>query len=382
MTITIQQEVKSVAKGFRVWPVENAFDFCDKVLIQGDVILNSDHGAVLTAGGILQLTGAGKIGKSMLLLNIAYGLALGRDVLGFGISKQRRVLYLNGENSQGTMQERFTLLRNYFCIDEEQEIKIRENLQFCSVALLLPKSEALSEIRGNLAEIRPEILILDPLKNFFSGEENSSDSMRDFMAAIRKLILEFNVTVIILHHTGKKQNEDGFYSGRGSSLLADDAEVTAAFRKNASEKGRFELSVTGRNCDEFTLHLMRQPERWYLYSLTDEPQPQPDHVLIEILDSLPEQFTTGQFHESSGAKTLSLSTANRKLRVALDSGLIEKVVQGKFKKSCVVSLCHFPKGVEQVTQQENVKNSLVSVVPNDTKGVNETPEPADDGRSF
>jgi len=382
MTTTIQQELISVAKGFKVWSVENAFDFCDKVLIQGDVILNSDHGAVLTAGGILQLTGAGKIGKSMLLLNIAYGLALGRDVLGFGITKPRRVLYLNGENSQGTMQERLTLLRDYFCIDEEQVIKTRENLQFCSVALLLPKSEALAEIRGNLAEIKPEILILDPLKNFFSGEENSSDSMRDFMAAIRKLILEFSVTVIILHHTGKKQNEDGFYSGRGSSLLADDAEVTAAFRKNASEKGRFELSVTGRNCDEFTIHLMRQPERWFLYSLADEPQPQPDHVLIEILGSLPEQFSTGQFHEASATKTLSLSTANRKLRVALDSGLIEKVVQGKFKKSCVVSLSHFPKGVEQVTQQENGKNSLVSVVSNDTKGANETANPADDGRPF
>lgn len=382
MIPTIQQEVQAAAKGFKVWPVENAFDFCDKVLIQGDVILNSDHGAVLTAGGILQLTGAGKIGKSMLLLNIAYGLALGRDILGFGISKPRRVLYLNGENSQGTMQGRFTLLRDYFCIDEEQTIKIRENLQFCSVALLLPKSEALAEIRGNLAEIRPEVIILDPLKNFFSGEENSSDSMRDFMAAIRKLILEFNVTVIILHHTGKKQNEDGFYSGRGSSLLADDAEVTAAFRKNASEKGRFELSVTGRNCDEFTLYLMRQPERWFLYSLTDEPQPQPDHVLIEILGSLPEQFTTGQFHEASAAKTLSLSTANRKLRVALDSGLIEKVVQGKFKKSCVVSLSHSPIGVEQLTQQENGESSLVSVVSNDTKGVNETANPADDGRPF
>ena len=65
MTTTIQNELRSAAKGFKVWPVENAFDFCDKVLIQGDVILNSDHGAVLTAGGILQLTGAGKIGKSM-----------------------------------------------------------------------------------------------------------------------------------------------------------------------------------------------------------------------------------------------------------------------------------------------------------------------------
>ena len=382
MTTTIQQELKSAAKGFNVWEVENAFDFCDKVLIQGDVILSSVHGAVLTAGGILQLTGAGKIGKSMLLLNIAYGLALGRDVLGFGITKPRRVLYLNGENSQGTMQERFTLLRNYFCIDEEQEIKIRENLQFCSVALLLPKSEALAEIRGNLAEIRPEVLILDPLKNFFSGEENSSDSMRDFMGAVRKLILEFNVTVIILHHTGKKQNEDGFYSGRGSSLLADDAEVTAAFRKNASEKGRFELSVTGRNCDEFTLHLMRQPERWYLYSLTDKPEPQPDHVLIEILGLLPEHFSTGQFHDAAFTKGIAPRTADERIKTARDSGLIERLAQGKFRKMPVTQVTQSPIGAAQLAQPDQFPETVTQVTQESAKSTICATIPADDGRPF
>ncbi len=384
MTITIQDELRSTAKGFIVWPVENAFDFCDKALIQGDVILNSDHGAVLTAGGILQLTGAGKIGKSMLLLNIAYGLALGRNVLGFGISRSRKVLYLNGENSPGTMKERLTLLRDYFCIDEDQEIKIRENLQFCSVALLLPKPEALGEIRGNLSEIRPEILILDPLKNFFSGEENSSDSMRDFMAAIRKLILEFSVTVIILHHTGKKQNEDGFYSGRGSSLLADDAEVTAAFRKHSSEKGRFELSVTGRNCDEFTLHLMRQPERWYLYSLTDMPEPQPDHVLIEILGLLPEQFTTGAFNEVACKRSMSLRTAGDRLRIAVDSGLInraEGTKAGRFVQAKVSAVMQFPKEIAELHNLDE-QNIVLQVVQNDADCINRTLKPADDGRPF
>ena len=384
MTTTIQHELRSAAKGFKVWPVENAFDFCDKVLVHGDVILDSDHGAVLTAGGILQLTGAGKIGKSMLLLNIAYGLALGRDVLGFGISKPRRVLYLNGENSQGTMQERLTLLRDYFCIDEEQVIKTRENLQFCSVALLLPKSDAVAEIRGNLAEIRPEVLILDPLKNFFSGEENSSDSMRDFMAAIRKLILEFGVTVIILHHTGKKQNEDGFYSGRGSSLLADDAEVTAAFRKNASEKGWFELSVTGRNCDEFTLHLMRQPERWFLYSLTDKPEPKADHVLIEILDSLPEQFTTGAFNEVACKKSMSLRTAGERLRVAIDSGLIDRAEgtkHGRFRKAKVSAVMQFPKEIAEL-HKPNEQDTVLQVMQNDADCISRVMNPADDGRPF
>jgi len=192
-------ELKSEAKGFKVWTIENAVDFPDKELLQGDVILNSDKGAVLTAGGILQLTGAGKIGKSMLLLNLCYGLALGRDTLGFGIGKARKVLYVNGENSALTMQSRLRYLSDYYCIDDEQADSIRGNLLFASTGLLLPKPEAMAEIRGNLAEVKPEVLILDPLKNFYSGEENSADNMREFMAAVRLLIQQFNITVIIVY---------------------------------------------------------------------------------------------------------------------------------------------------------------------------------------
>ena len=364
---SIIDEVKAKAKGFKVWTIENAVDFPDKELLQGDVILNSDKGAVLTAGGILQLTGAGKIGKSMLLLNLCYGLALGRDTLGFGIGKARKVLYVNGENSALTMQSRLRYLSDYYCIDFEQADRIRENLLFTSTGLLLPKPEAMKEIRGNLAEVMPEVLIFDPLKNFYSGEENSADNMREFMAAVRLLIQQFNVTVIIVHHTGKKQNDNNFYSGRGSSLLADDAETTAAFQKDANNKGLFNLYVTGRNCDEFTLHLTRQPERWYLYSLTGKLEPLPDHTLIEIIGSLPEHFTTGLFNEAAHSKGMSLRTSGDRIRTAIDSGLIEKLSQGKFRKVQVMQVMQFPIGVAEVAEVFHPDNTseVMLVMQND-----------------
>jgi len=316
-----------------LWELSNAFDFPDEKLQCGEVILDTEHGAVLTAGGILQLTGSGKIGKSMLLLNIAYGLAMGRDTLGFRIDRPRRVLYLNGENSQRTMQQRLGPLREYFCIDAEQVGLTRQNLLFNkhSLAMTLPKEGSMLEARRNLADLNAEVLIIDPLKNFFHGEENSADDMRRFMQAVRQLVQEFRFAVIIVHHTGKRQNEDTLYSGRGSSLLADDAETTAAFRKDPSGKGRFILSVTGRNCDEFSRIIMRQPERWFLYNLADKPVAVPDHMLIEILDALPLEFSTGEFHEAAGRKGASSRTADRRIREALDYRLLEKVKLGWFR---------------------------------------------------
>ncbi len=379
MTTSILREVKSIAKGFNGWSVENAFDFCDKMLIQGDVVLNSIHGAVLMAGGIMQLTGKGKAGKTTFLFNILYGVALGRDVLGFGISKPRKILYLNGENSPGTMQSLFKLFREYFCIDEEEENKIRENFLFHSAGLRLQKAEVFAEIRGNLAEIKPDILVLDPLKNFFSGEENSSDSMREFMEAVRKLMQEFNLTVIIIHHTGKKQNEDGLYSGRGSSLLADDAEVTAAFQKNAKEKGLFELSVTGRNCEEFTLHLIRQPERYFLFSLADKPEVKPDHVLIEILDSLPSQFKTGSFEDAAGRRNIKRSTCFEKIKILENIGMIKRVAHGLYEKVSPEIQTSIGAGQLDYEKQPENKSPEVRNSPDCTT---RTTEPADDGRLF
>jgi hypothetical protein len=361
----IVEDVRNEARGFKVWAIENAFEFPDKELPLGDVILNSDRGAVLTAGGILQLTGAGKIGKSMLLLNLCYGLALGRDMLNFKVDKARRVLYLNGENSPGTMQERLRCLRDYYCIDHEEAELTRENLLFASTGLLLPKAEAVTEMRGNLAEIRPDVLVLDPLKNFYSGEENSADNMRDFMAAVRRFMLEFGLTVIIVHHTGKKQNDNDLYSGRGSSVLGDDAESTASFRRDASEKNRFTLAVTGRNCDEFTLHLARQSDRWFLYSLADAPESKPDHTLIEIIDELPDEFSTGQFHDVAEHKGISLATANRKLRIAIDCKLFEKVVRGRFRKPGIVSNGSVPKGLIRTIQDQGADYADVSDVSNE-----------------
>ena len=103
------------------WLIENAWDYPDKKLDFGAVIIDSERGPVLIEKGIMQLTGAGKTGKTMLLFNLAYVLALGRNYLSFQINMPYKVLYLNGENSGRTLQERLKLLRDYYGVDDDAE---------------------------------------------------------------------------------------------------------------------------------------------------------------------------------------------------------------------------------------------------------------------
>ena len=332
----ITDKVKAEAKGFNSWQVENVVDFPDKVLPQCEVIIDSEHGEVLTAGGILQLTGRGKIGKSMLLLNVLFGLATGRDALGFGISKPRKAVYLNGENSSRTMQGRLRLLRDYYCIDDEQAELLRKNLLFVNGGFSIQKPDVFKDVRGNLAEIRPDVLVIDPLKNFYSGEENSADDMRMFVTALRLLAEEFGLAIIVIHHTGKNQRID-IYSGRGSSLLADDAETTIAFYEDTGNKGAFNLSVTGRNCDDFTQYLIKQPERWYLYSLADKPEVKPNHILIEILEKMSEQFKTGQFEDLASHRGISKRSMYDALKSLENAGYISRVKRGLYHKVSAAS---------------------------------------------
>lgn len=328
----ITDEVKAEAKGFKRWDVENVVDYADKVLLQCNAILDSEHGEVLTQGGIAQITGPGKEGKSTLLVgNILTGLSIGKDSLCFGISKPWKILYLNGENANKTMQKRCRSWCKYYCIDEEYLQLMRNNLNFINGGFPIRKAETLKDIRGNLKEIKPDILVIDPLKNYYTGVEDSADDMREFMAVLRSLIKEFNISIILVHHTGKKGNENNLYSGRGSSLLADDAETTMSFRKDAHNKELFSLNVIGRNCAEFTEHLARVTDQDF-FTLTDKPEPLPDHTLYDILDQLPDQFRTGAFEDKAALRGIKRTTCFAKIKILENNGIITRISKGLYEK--------------------------------------------------
>lgn len=376
----IQNELKSAAKAVNDWEIENIYDFAEKDIPQSRAILGSENGDVLTEGGIAQVTGPGKIGKSTLLFgNMLAGMAIGRDSLSFEIKKPWKVLCLNGENSNKTMKKRCQSWRKYYCIDEENSELMRNNLQFISGGFPIQSVDGLTKLRAILKEVAPDVLVIDPLKNFYSGEENSADDMRRFMMVLRALIQEFGISIIIVHHTGKKQNESGsIYTGRGSSLLADDAETTMSFQKDATNKGLFTLNVIGRNCAEFTRHLAPVTDQ-YFFTLTDRPEPLPDHTLIDILDSLPNQFRTGAFEEKAASKGIRRTTCFSKIKILENNGIITRIGKGLYEK--IVRSVQHPKGAE-LNELPDQSAAVVQVVQNSSDCTTRTTEPDDEFRGL
>lgn len=61
----------------------------------------------------------------------------------------------------------------------------------------------------------PKVIVVDTLHRFLAGDENSAQDAKTMLDACANLMLEFNCTVILVHHTGV--SEEAQHRARGSS---------------------------------------------------------------------------------------------------------------------------------------------------------------------
>ena len=64
-------------------------------------------------------------------------------------------------------------------------------------------------------QITPSVIVIDTLHRFLLGDENSAQDAKTMLDACASLMLEFNCTVILVHHTGV--SEESQHRARGSS---------------------------------------------------------------------------------------------------------------------------------------------------------------------
>ena len=65
------------------------------------------------------------------------------------------------------------------------------------------ETPAMQALRRLLHQHTPDVLIVDPLAELHTSEENDNGAMRAVAASFRALAVEFNMAVIIAHHTRK-----------------------------------------------------------------------------------------------------------------------------------------------------------------------------------
>lgn len=160
---------------------------------------------IIPQDSITVLYGAGGIGKTWLILDIARCIGSGSYWLDNHKCRQRPVVYVDFENSLPVLNERLKKLGNgngvYFWRGSNKENPAPKlDSDNWTLYRELPKGS---------------VIIFDTLRSCQSRGENSSDAMSVIMGKL-KVLRDMGFTIILLHHTRK--NGGGI---KGSSAIVD-----------------------------------------------------------------------------------------------------------------------------------------------------------------
>ena len=162
------------------------------------VIGDGAAGAVLPIDGKGLISGPTGVGKTNLLLSLGRCLAEGSTFLGLPIPQPRRVLYLALEGSKSGMRKRMAKIWNGAPGD------VRSRFRLSRLQLNLGDESDLEKLHSLLDEVRPEVLIIDPLRDAHSGDENSSQDVKRLTEVLDGIIERHHCALIAAHHERKR----------------------------------------------------------------------------------------------------------------------------------------------------------------------------------
>lgn len=276
--------------------------------------------------GLSILAGGPKVGKSILALHLAVGVAIGGCVLGKINVQQGDVLYLALEDNERRLQGRI-MNSNMFGNDERPDL-----------ARLTLVTQAPRQNDGGLEYIRwwlinhPEarLVIIDTLQMFrtqLSGKGSMYSEDYDVVSEIKKLADEFDVPFLIIHHLKKaKDNEDWLNKISGSQGIAGAADSIFVLERARVNNGGI-LHRTGRDVEEMDFAMTLDGFGWVLQG--DAEQFTMPEWKRQILDYLKEHGTSSPM-ELSEMLNVNAGTMRKNLQRLVQEGYIQKVGFGSY----------------------------------------------------
>lgn len=167
---------------------------------------------IMESGQVGLLYGSSQALKSYLALDIAFHLALGRDWQGHSIPEAGDVWFLAGEGNT-ILWRRLEALRQFHGVRTEELGRL--GLSYKGLNLMdgadLQKLQEFAAARGRT----PRLLIIDTLSRNAMIDENSAKEAADVIDRCVNLAHAWNCSVLLVHHTGKKDKG----TARGSSVF-------------------------------------------------------------------------------------------------------------------------------------------------------------------
>jgi hypothetical protein len=217
---------------------------------------------LITRGGTAVIGGLPKAAKkTWLATEIAVAVATGTKVCGEFFAEPGAVRYFYAEDTRRQIRNRLRAL----LAGADRNMPVgRLHLEPRGSFIDVMRDEELAWI---IASCRRggqlDLLVLDPLRDIHSGEEDKSDSMREVMRRLRLLGEILGCTVLAVHHAGKPSEANAKRGGgqrlRGSGSIHGSADTGIYFLECDGDgvrtfKNKVESEIKGaRSAGTFTL---------------------------------------------------------------------------------------------------------------------------------
>jgi len=171
---------------------------------------------LLPPQGILFVGGEPKVGKSLLVANLALALAAGQDRAGFSVPAARRVLVCQFELPVAQFVSRLATMRRSFGAAADQNLLVDTR----AAGHLLSAPQGLNHFLVAAREAAAEVIVLDPLYSTHDQDENDTRSMAALCQSLLRLRDASQAALIVVHHVRKSIGRDEIGRAfRGSSAL-------------------------------------------------------------------------------------------------------------------------------------------------------------------
>lgn len=178
-------------------------------------------------GAVTIVAGQGSAGKSSLMVGWAVAAAIGQPLGRFIPTEPLKVLTYNVEDDADEQRRRLSAALRPFGRYPRDLVGRVIRCGPAGVGTLIDRdmtgqislTPAWDALKALLIEHRPEIVILDPLVELHTAEENDNTALRLVIAHIRELAQTHDCAVILVHHTRKGAVAGDVDSIRGAGSL-------------------------------------------------------------------------------------------------------------------------------------------------------------------
>ena len=148
-------------------------------------------------------------GKTFVVLDWCLRMASGIEEWTGHKVRQGNVVYLAGEGHHG-LRGRVAAWKHHH---QAGSLAMWLSKDGCDLNTPTGYLKVVEQVR--MLQDRPNVIVVDTLHRFLSGDENSAQDAKTMLDACNSLMMEFNCSVILVHHTGV--SEEAQHRARGSS---------------------------------------------------------------------------------------------------------------------------------------------------------------------